>query len=135
MTPFRPRFLTFAYPYGFCWLPLLRSVDYFHWSGSFSATLWKRQSRAATFPTKVYFSMFKFGTFKVISYFCRWNSKTMKQNTYQTISSMVSPLTKIGGGKFLSSTTLRSLFLPVLIIPVAFSFLCTSCESKKFVVK
>ena len=43
---------------------------------------------------------------------------------------MVSPLTKIGGGKFLSSTTLRSLFLPVLIISVAFSFLCTSCEKE-----
>ena len=32
----------------------------------------------ATFPKKVYFSLFRFGTSKVILYFCRWNSKTMK---------------------------------------------------------
>ena len=33
LTPFRPCSLTFAYPYGFGWLPRLSTVDHFHWRG------------------------------------------------------------------------------------------------------
>ena len=50
----------------------------------------------ATFPTKVYFSMFKFGTFKVISYFCTHNSKTMKLQTNDIITSHQQKRWRIG---------------------------------------